>query len=199
MSRISWTLAVVKYLDQLPVNIHSEKKGTSGCMSLFKGEDGGRRNWTVACSQNLTVFIDECNALLLPEMKEGLSGRESSTGKSPIFELTVTAITAASCHNYHRGLELIAKRWYKVIFMTGLFDIVRQAGGQLSIFCGPSLPSFLAPDLSHSLAVSASLKRNTSAEIKISQYLTVISIIVAWIVAGNGSLDTVTQFLLSID
>lgn len=66
----------------------------------------------MARSQNLTVCIDEGDAPLLSEikMKEGFSHSESSTGKSTTFKLTVTAITAVSCRNYHRGLELIAIR-----------------------------------------------------------------------------------------
>ncbi len=87
-----------------------------------------------------------------PHEKKGFSLSESSAGKSPTFTLAVTVITAVSWHNYHRGLELIVIRWYKVIFVTGVFSIKSQ-----SISGGRCLPPS-SPDEAW---------RNTSSKIQI--------------------------------
>ncbi len=94
-------------------NYIKRKKKPRDLLNLVKEEDDGGRNWAVARSQNLTVCIDEGDAPFPSEiqMKQGFSRLESSTGKSTTFKLTVTAITAVSCHNYHRDLELIGIRW----------------------------------------------------------------------------------------
>ncbi len=77
--------------------------------------------------------------------KRGFSHSGSSAGKSTTFTWAVTVITAVSCHNYHTGLELIVIRWYAVIFLTGLFNIKRQAGASSSIYQGHSLPPLPPP------------------------------------------------------
>lgn len=88
-----------------------QRQEKSQDLSLVREEDDVGRNGAMARSQNLTVFIDEGEALLSEiQMKEGFSRSESSRGKSAIFKLTVKALTDVSCHDYHRGLELIAIR-----------------------------------------------------------------------------------------